>query len=165
LVWLPTGLLTNSEGRYLRRLLRSLDPGHWQRTACDNLMDFSGAPAILESTGQTFDGVAQKRKGLPRHESSAVAKDSRPCNEPTRKSPRSPHLDAHDRAAPQVASPNAKPSKATQSPSPGGSFCARRKSVVVVRAFPGKFVPGFDRHRDERLHRKDGPDGPQRFAG
>lgn len=47
---------------------------------------------------------------------------------------------------------------------PAGSFCARRKSVVVVRAFPVKFVPGFDRYRDERLHRKHGPNGPQRFA-
>jgi DNA modification methylase len=42
--------------------LMEIDP-RYVDVICRRFMDFSGTPAILESTGQTFDEVAQERKG------------------------------------------------------------------------------------------------------
>jgi len=42
--------------------LMEIDP-RYVDVICRRFMDFSGKAAILESTGQTFDEVAQQRKG------------------------------------------------------------------------------------------------------
>jgi hypothetical protein len=56
--------------------LMEIDP-RYVDVICRRFMDFSGKAAILESTGQTFDEVAQQRKGASGGEASEICRNQK----------------------------------------------------------------------------------------